>query len=324
MQSSREDVPGSVYDHVHNHDHNIVHNHDHDHNTHSHDHGHSKHHSVDIEQETKPAAVDREVHQHHHKIHVQPITDKIVEEERHYHRTTPVERRTRHHGKDREIASALAHEQSCFKNRREVLPVETTNSSNVVVGEHVYHHIHNVIQPVIERQRVVPHIVHTTVPIHERIEHEPHIHAGTVLPAMTLDEFLKKGYSLDGFRLPAEHVDYGAETPPPAAAATHGLDRGGGGSSASHAAGGSYTHLGKAGSYRRRDRRQSAGSSPEADRESRMPRSLSSKKGKERESGRKTENEKEKKSPSPRKHSWLHRLNPRHSEGAQNSPVRTP
>ncbi|KAK6346834.1 hypothetical protein TWF696_006941 [Orbilia brochopaga] len=196
--------------------------------------GHSRKNSVDVKQETRPAvyhelieekehesvthAVDREIHQHHHQIYIQPVTERIVEDEKHIHRTAPVEHRTRHHGKDREVASALAQERGQFRNTYYVVPASpTTSSHNTLVGEHIHHHVHNIIQPVIERQRVVPHIVHTTVPIHEHIEHEPYIHKGTVLPAITLDEFLKRGYSLDGSKQPsggASVVYEGKEVPP--------------------------------------------------------------------------------------------------------------
>ncbi|KAF3917357.1 hypothetical protein ABW21_db0202087 [Orbilia brochopaga] len=178
-----------------------------------------KQNSVDVKQETRPAvfhelieekehenvtrAVDREIHQHHHHVYIQPVTETIVEDEQHHNRTVPTEHRTRHHGKEQEVATALAHERDQFRNTQHVLPAtDATSTSNTVVGEHIHHHVHNIIQPVIERQRVVPHIVHTTVPIHEHIEHEPYIHKGTVLPAITLDEFLKRGYSLDGSKQP--------------------------------------------------------------------------------------------------------------------------
>ncbi|KAF3918660.1 hypothetical protein AA313_de0205395 [Arthrobotrys entomopaga] len=185
---------------------------------------HGNKHSVDIEQETKPAilhetvaesqhenvvhAIDREVHQHHHQIHVQPIQQKVVEDEKHHHKVIPIEHRHKHHGKDQQIETALAAEHGRFKNEQKVLPVQTSSQQNVMVGEHVHHHVHDYIQPVIERERVVPHIVHTTVPIHEHIEHEPYLHKGNVLPTMTMEEFTKKGFSLKGSKKPLEHIDY--------------------------------------------------------------------------------------------------------------------
>jgi len=188
---------------------------------------HKGKHTVDIEQETKPAvvhervatsqhedvveAVDREVHQHHHQIHVQPIQDQVVEAERHHHNVVPVERREHTHNKAGEVEAVLAEHQSKFRDEREVLPTQTTNSSQTIVGEHVHHHIHDIIQPVVERETIQPHVVHTTVPVHEHIEHEPFIHKGNVLPTMSMDEFSRAGHTLTGFKKPGEHIEYEGE-----------------------------------------------------------------------------------------------------------------
>jgi len=184
------------------------------------------HHTVDIDQETKPAvvhervaqkqhedittAIDREVHQHHHQIHVQPIQDQVVLEEKHHHNIIPIEHKQHHHGKTAEVEQTLL-SQGKFRDEREVMPVESTSGSTTVVGEHVHHHIHDIIQPVVERETIQPHVVHTTVPIHERIEHEPQIHKGNVLPAMSMDEFTRAGHSLTGFRKAPEHIEYEGE-----------------------------------------------------------------------------------------------------------------
>jgi len=188
---------------------------------------HKNHHSVDIEQETKPAvvheriaeqkhedvttAVDREIHQHHHQIHVQPIKDQVVNTEQHHHNVIPIEHREHHHRKDEEVARVLETEHGKFRDEREVLPTQTTQSAQTVVGEHVHHHIHDVIQPVVERETIQPHVVHTTVPVHERIENEPMIHKGNVLPAVTMSEFTKAGHKLEGYRKDPEHIEYEGE-----------------------------------------------------------------------------------------------------------------
>jgi len=188
---------------------------------------HGNKHTVDIEQETKPAivhervaqsqhenvtqAVDREVHQHHHQVHVQPIKDQVMVEEKHHHNLIPVEHKHHHHGKDQEIQNTLQQQAANFKDEQEVLPVKTTSSNQTVVGEHVHHHIHDIIQPVIERETVQPHVVHTTVPIHEKIEHEPFIHKGNVLPTMSMNEFTSAGHSLKGFKKDPEHIEYEGE-----------------------------------------------------------------------------------------------------------------
>lgn len=286
---------------------------------------HGNKHTVDIQQETKPAvlheqvkerqhetvthAIDREVHQHHHQVHVQPIQEKVVESEQHHHNVAPIEHRNRHHGKDSEIATALATEQGKFKDERKILPTETTNSNDLVVGEHVHHHVHDYVQPVIERERVVPHVVHTTVPIHEHIEHEPYIHKGNVLPTMTMEEFTRKGYSLEGHKKPLEHIEYegnpleidghshvGFTKGGAHSGATAGIAAAGAGVAADQA----YNHSSKKKTTRRgsTDSASSISSSDE-EKEKRVPRSMSGKKKKSKDGT------------SPRKTSWLDRLNPR-------------
>lgn len=241
---------------------------------------HNKKHSVDIEQETKPAvvhervaqtqhesvtqAVDREIHQHHHQIHVQPIQDRVVEPEKHHHNVIPIEHREHTHGKAAEIEAALAAQTQKFRSEREVLPVQTTQATNVVVGEHVHHHIHDVIQPVVERETIQPHVVHTTIPIHEKIEQEPFVHKGNVLPAMTMDEFSRAGHTLSGHRKNPEHIEYEGE-PLKIDGKSHVGFGGLGATAAGAGAAGAYTH--------HKQRRGSASSSSSSDEEGRVPRS---------------------------------------------------
>jgi hypothetical protein len=79
------------------------------------------------------------------------------------------------------------------------MPLErTTTSAGTIAGEHVHHHVHEQVQPVIEREVIQPSVIHTTVPIHERIEHAPTFHPATVQPRMTMEEYMKAGGTLDG------------------------------------------------------------------------------------------------------------------------------
>jgi len=179
-------------------------------------------HSVDIEKTSAPAvthervqearhenvttAVDREIHQHHHQTHVQPVADKVIEPEVHQTNILPVEHKVHHHNADAATEAALLEQRSQYRDEREVLPTQATQSGNTVVGEHVHHHIHDTIQPVIERERLQQEVVHTTVPIHETIDKKPVIHSGNVLPTKTMGEFEASGASVVGSK--TEHIDY--------------------------------------------------------------------------------------------------------------------
>lgn len=152
-----------------------------------------------VESETVTTAVDREIHRDHYQTRIQPVEDRVVTEERHHHKVLPVETIEKSHGKDHEIKARLQEEATRFRSTKEVLPTQhETVASGVVAGEHVHHHVHETIQPVIEREVIQPTVIHTTKPIHEKIEHEPIVHPPTVQPKMTLEEFQRAGGSLEG------------------------------------------------------------------------------------------------------------------------------
>ena len=70
--------------------------------------------------------------------------------------------------------------------------------TGAIAGEHVHHHVHETVQPVIEREVIQPSVIHTTKPILEKIEKEPTFHPATVQPTMTLEEFKRAGGTLEG------------------------------------------------------------------------------------------------------------------------------
>jgi len=74
----------------------------------------------------------------------------------------------------------------------------THGATGAVLGEHVHHHVHENIQPVIQKETIQPSVVHTTVPIHEVHKNEVKHHSATQLPAVTMDEFQKNGGKIKG------------------------------------------------------------------------------------------------------------------------------
>merc|ERR1711900_5640 len=149
--------------------------------------------------ENVTTAVDREVHQDHHHTSVQPIKDREVLPEQHNHRMAGVETRNLKHGNDEHVKERLAAEQAQFKNARTVGDTQHTSSANpTIAGEHVHHHVHENIQPVIQKETIQPSVVHTTVPVHEVHQNEAKHHTATSLPAVTMDEFKKQGGHLSG------------------------------------------------------------------------------------------------------------------------------
>jgi len=144
-------------------------------------------------------AVDKEVHQDHYHTSVQPIKDAETLPEQHHHRMVPVEERQFEHGNDADVKDRLAREAGQFRDEQtRVEGAHMTNAAPTLAGEHVHHHVHETIQPVVEKQTIEPHVVHTTVPVHEVHHNEAQHHSTTGLPAVTMDEFKHQGGVLSG------------------------------------------------------------------------------------------------------------------------------
>lgn len=144
-------------------------------------------------------AVDKEAHQDHYHRTVQPVHDREVLPEQHTAKLGAVQHREFDHRDHDTTKHNLATEQQAFKN--ETVVTDTTHSQSaapVVAGEHVHHHIHETIQPVVEKETIQPHVVHTTIPIHE-VHHNPaQHHQSSELPAMSMAEFKQQGGVLGG------------------------------------------------------------------------------------------------------------------------------
>ncbi|KAF2206474.1 hypothetical protein CERZMDRAFT_91959 [Cercospora zeae-maydis SCOH1-5] len=144
-------------------------------------------------------AVDKEVHQDHYHTSVQPVKDTQVLPEKHHHNLAGVEHRNFEHDDASQVKQKLAAEQARFKDTSTRVEGEhRTTTQPVVAGEHVHHHVHEQIQPVVNKQTIEPHVVHTTVPIHEVHHNASQHHSTTALPAMSMSEFKANGGSLTG------------------------------------------------------------------------------------------------------------------------------
>ncbi|KAK4696136.1 hypothetical protein P7C71_g1734, partial [Lecanoromycetidae sp. Uapishka_2] len=149
--------------------------------------------------EEAQTAIDREVHQDHYHTSVQPIKDREVLPEQHQHNIIPVEHREHQHGNPEAIKARLEQERLQFQNTRtEGSTQESHSVAPVIAGEHVHHHVHETIQPIVNKETIQPSVVHTTVPIHEVHQHEAKHHAASALPAVSMADFKKQGGSLTG------------------------------------------------------------------------------------------------------------------------------
>lgn len=144
-------------------------------------------------------AVDKEVHQDHYHRTVQPVQDRDVLPEQHTAKLGAVQHREFDHREHDATKRNLIDEQARFKDERRVDAATHSQSAAAAIGgEHVHHHIHETIQPVVQKETIQPNVVHTTVPIHEVHHNKATHHDTTALPAMTMDQFKAKGGALTG------------------------------------------------------------------------------------------------------------------------------
>lgn len=143
-------------------------------------------------------AIDKEVHQDHYHHTVQPIHDREVLPEQHKHNVRSVEHREFDHRDHDQTKHALSAEAGKIHDKRVVHDTTHTQThAPVSQGEHVHHHVHETVQPVIHKEVVQPSVVHTTVPIHEVHHNAAKHHTTSELPPVTMDEFKKHGGSLN-------------------------------------------------------------------------------------------------------------------------------
>jgi len=149
--------------------------------------------------EEAQTVVDREVHQDHHHTTIQPVKDKEILPEQHSVNIVGTETKEYSHGDAAQIEERLARERAQFKNTTETASTRHSQSvAETVGGEHVHHHVHENIQPIVQKETIQPSVVHTVVPVHEVHHNEPKHHSASALPAVSLADFKAQGGTLQG------------------------------------------------------------------------------------------------------------------------------
>jgi len=143
---------------------------------------------------------DREIHQDHHHTTIQPVQDREVLPEQHHHQMGAADHHTHDHRNHTETKERLQQEGAQFKNESVRAPTAHTTSTTApeVVGEHVHHHVHEKIQPVVHKETIEPHVVHTIVPVHETHHNIAQHHTASTLPPVSMNEFQQQGGVLGG------------------------------------------------------------------------------------------------------------------------------
>jgi len=174
--------------------------------------------------EEAQTVVDREVHQDHYHTTVQPVKDREVLPEQHTHNLAGTEHREYNHEDSSRTKERLAAEAGQFRDTTTTGSTrETSSVAPTVGGEHVHHHVHETIQPVVQKETVQPSVVHTTVPVHEVHHNEAKHHATSALPAVSMSDFKQQGGSLSGRE---ERTDRFEGEPRNESATNHGVHSG--------------------------------------------------------------------------------------------------
>ena len=113
-----------------------------------------EHDTITKTHETKEQkVVDKEKHVDHYHTTVQPLADREVQETKHDHEQAPTEyRNINKDTKGPDVKAQAAAEREQFGDKTEEgATLEKTTNEGEVVGEQVHHHLHETIQPVIEK-----------------------------------------------------------------------------------------------------------------------------------------------------------------------------
>ncbi|KAI1825861.1 hypothetical protein F4861DRAFT_547030 [Xylaria intraflava] len=125
-------------------------------------------------QQREQKVIDKERHQDHYKTTVQPLTEREVKPEHHVHEQAE----TRHEHHDHSGSHAAQGQQAQFRDERREGGVEReVVKEPTLTSEHVHHHYHETIQPVIEKETVVPSVTHKTIPVKE-VHKDPSVDEG--------------------------------------------------------------------------------------------------------------------------------------------------
>ncbi|KAI8631747.1 hypothetical protein F5Y19DRAFT_424696 [Xylariaceae sp. FL1651] len=141
-------------------------------------------------EEREQKVVEKERHQDHYKTTIQPLKDREVVPEEHRYEQAGTQHRNIDHNAGNDAKATIEREQAQFKDTSlEGNTQKTTTKEPTLASEHTHHHLHETIQPVIEKETVVPSVTHKTIPIKETHQ-DPSVYEGTTTNApISKEEF---------------------------------------------------------------------------------------------------------------------------------------
>ncbi|GAA95701.1 uncharacterized protein L969DRAFT_101795 [Mixia osmundae IAM 14324] len=152
-----------------------------------------KHHEV--EEVTRLREHDRHIHHVQHTT--QRIRDEQVNETQHHERAVPVTQIKEGHATADADKLAFREQVGAHTDMITHAPKERqVVDKGEVLTENVHHHVHNVIQPIVERTTHDHHRIHTTIPVHHTTHEAPIVHQSQELEPISMAQFTSQGHSL--------------------------------------------------------------------------------------------------------------------------------
>jgi hypothetical protein len=112
-------------------------------------------------EQREQTVIDKERHQDHYKTTVQPLKDREVMPEKHHYEQAGIQHRHFDHDRENDAREMLARKQGQFKDTtREAAAQKKTTKEPAMTSEHVHHHLHETIQPVVEKGKPLFYIPH--------------------------------------------------------------------------------------------------------------------------------------------------------------------
>ncbi|KAH7321751.1 hypothetical protein BKA65DRAFT_407924 [Rhexocercosporidium sp. MPI-PUGE-AT-0058] len=134
--------------------------------------------------------VEKEKHQDHYHTTIQPLKDSEVLPEKHDYTQ---ETKKRNINRDEGAAKAKAENDTAgLQSSVDEQTFESATKEPTIVNEHVHHHLHETVQPVIEKEVIDPSVTHKRIDVKENIQEPSKHHGVTTNSAMSVDEFQKK------------------------------------------------------------------------------------------------------------------------------------
>ncbi|KAG5340708.1 hypothetical protein C0989_000588 [Termitomyces sp. Mn162] len=127
--------------------------------------------------------------------HAQPITDKNLKDEVHHDKIHPVAN-VRETPDEVSILYGQTHQHR--DSREEGSHKRTVIDKGESVNEREIHHVHHVVQPVINKETIEQHRIHTIIPIHQITHEAPVVHKSQIHTPVSMEHFAQKGGQIAG------------------------------------------------------------------------------------------------------------------------------